>query len=106
MGASPEGTAELCAQSAVPSGLIVRPTAVPNVETLGYCRQSLRDKDLQVRQQPQNMPRLRKTLQARVLLRCCGLESPRSILESAAMKKLPLISLLLLVALFAFRLTQ
>src|SRR5258708_6815108 len=31
-------------RSAVPSGLVPRRT-VPNVETLGYCRESLRDKD-------------------------------------------------------------
>ena len=32
--------------SAVPSGLILLRTLVPNVETLGYYRMSLRDKDL------------------------------------------------------------
>src|SRR5258707_379457 len=42
----PKGRLKLCTQSAVPSGLIARQTAVPNVETLGYYRKSLRDKDL------------------------------------------------------------
>src|SRR2546430_1092211 len=43
---SPEGTAErLPRDSAVPSGLILLPSLLPNVETLGYCRKSLRDKD-------------------------------------------------------------
>ena len=47
MATSPEGTAEtLCDPSAVPSGLIGLRTLVPNVETLGYYRMSLRDKDL------------------------------------------------------------
>src|SRR6266700_1918180 len=40
----PKGRLKLCAQSAVPSGLVARRTAVPNVETLGYSRKSLRDK--------------------------------------------------------------
>ena len=44
MGTSPEGTAETrCHSSAVPSGLIGLRTLVPNVETLGYYRMSLRD---------------------------------------------------------------
>src|SRR5206468_12465261 len=42
---SPEGTAEGSrAVSAVPSGLDDLGTDQPNVETLGYCRMSLRDK--------------------------------------------------------------
>jgi len=42
---SPEGTAEGSrAVSAVPSGLDDLGTDRPNVETLGYCRMSLRDK--------------------------------------------------------------
>src|SRR2546428_5982884 len=42
---SPEGTAEGSrAVSAVPSGLDDLDTAQPNVETLGYCRMSLRDR--------------------------------------------------------------
>src|SRR2546427_11380879 len=41
---SPEGTAEGSrAVSAVPSGLDDLGTDQPNVETLGYCRMSLRD---------------------------------------------------------------
>jgi hypothetical protein len=44
---SPEGTAETRRDpSAVPPGLIVLQALVPNVETLGYYRMSLRDKDL------------------------------------------------------------
>src|SRR6266446_3569233 len=42
----PNGWLKLCAQSAVHSGLIARHPAVPNVETLGYYRKSLLDKDL------------------------------------------------------------
>ena len=42
----PKGRLKLCTVSAVPSGLNARRTAVPNVETLGYYRKSLRDKDL------------------------------------------------------------
>jgi hypothetical protein len=46
-GTSPEGTVEtLRDPSAVPPGLVVSRTLVPNVETLGYCRMSLRDNDL------------------------------------------------------------
>src|SRR5438552_15256947 len=42
---SPEGTAEGArAVSAVPSGLDDLGTDQPNVETLGYCRMSLRDR--------------------------------------------------------------
>jgi len=42
---SPEGTADGSrAVSAVPSGLDDLGTDQPNVETLGYCRMSLRDK--------------------------------------------------------------
>ena len=45
--ASTEGTAEtLHDPSAVPPGLIVSRTLVPNVETLGYYHMSLRDNDL------------------------------------------------------------
>ena len=44
---SPEGTAEtLPAPSAVPPGLFALWGLVPNVETLGYYRISLRDKGL------------------------------------------------------------
>src|SRR5213592_3407509 len=44
-GSGPEGTAEGShAVSAVPSGLDDLGTDQPNVETLGYCRMSLRDK--------------------------------------------------------------
>ena len=44
MGTSPEGTAETrCDSSAVPSGLMGLRRRVPNVETLGYYRMSLRD---------------------------------------------------------------
>jgi len=44
---STEGTAEGSrADSAVPSGLDDLGTDQPNVETLGYCRMSLRDKGL------------------------------------------------------------
>ena len=44
---SPEGTAEGArAVSAVPSGLDDLGTDQPNVETLGYCRMSLRDRTL------------------------------------------------------------
>src|SRR5437867_3966703 len=39
----PEGRLKPREPSAVPSGLIVVPGPVPNVETLGYCRMSLRD---------------------------------------------------------------
>src|SRR5207249_688014 len=41
----PKGRLKRCTKSAVPSGLIARRTAVPNVETLGYYRRSLRDKE-------------------------------------------------------------
>jgi hypothetical protein len=41
----PKGRLKLCTWSAVPSGLVVCRTAVPNVETLGYYRKSLPDKD-------------------------------------------------------------
>jgi len=41
----PKGRLKLCTWSAVPSGLIACRMAVPNVETLGYYRKSLRDKD-------------------------------------------------------------
>ena len=41
---SPEGTAETARDpSAVPSGLPTGYLSLPNVETLGYCRASLRD---------------------------------------------------------------
>ena len=41
---SPEGTAETAREpSAVPSGLATDYRSLPNVETLGYCRASLRD---------------------------------------------------------------
>src|SRR5437879_3437781 len=41
---SPEGTAEMARDpSAVPSGLTTIYLVLPNVETLGYCRASLRD---------------------------------------------------------------
>jgi len=39
----PKGRLKPCARSAVPSGLTALRTAVPNVETLGYCHESLRD---------------------------------------------------------------
>src|SRR6266446_3639625 len=42
----PKGRLKMCARSAVPSGLIAHRRAVPNVETLGYYRKSLRDRDL------------------------------------------------------------
>ena len=43
-GTSPAGTAEaLRVPSAVPAGLVVSWTLVPNVETLGSCHMSLRD---------------------------------------------------------------
>jgi len=45
-GQVPKGRLKLCLGSAVPSGLIARSDGVPNVETLGYYRKSLRDKDL------------------------------------------------------------
>ena len=46
---SPEGTAEGSrAVSAVPSGLDDLGTDQPNVETLGYCRMSLRDRDFSI----------------------------------------------------------
>jgi len=41
----PKGRLKPCTPSVVPSGLIARQTSVPNVETLGYYRQSLRDND-------------------------------------------------------------
>src|SRR5258707_6286240 len=40
----PKGRLKPCQWSAVPSGLIPHRTVVPNVETLGYCRKSLRDR--------------------------------------------------------------
>src|SRR6266702_309570 len=43
---SPEGTAETPREpSAVPSGLTIAYLRLPNVETLGYCRASLRDEE-------------------------------------------------------------
>jgi hypothetical protein len=42
---SPVGTADI-ASSAVPPGLVTVWALLPNVETLGYCRMSLRDKHL------------------------------------------------------------
>src|SRR5438034_11637461 len=43
---SPEGTAETAREpSAVPSGLTTAYLSLPNVETLGYCRASLRDEE-------------------------------------------------------------
>ena len=43
---SPEGTAESAREpSAVPSGLTTGYLSLPNVETLGYCRASLRDEE-------------------------------------------------------------
>jgi len=42
----PKGRLKPCPWSAVPSGLIARSDGVPNVETLGYYRKSLRDRDL------------------------------------------------------------
>ena len=43
---SPEGTAETAREpSAVPSGLTTGYLSLPNVETLGYCRASLRDEE-------------------------------------------------------------
>src|SRR6266478_9294625 len=43
---SPEGTAESAREpSAVPSGLTAGYLSLPNVETLGYCRASLRDEE-------------------------------------------------------------
>src|SRR5712691_2373783 len=43
---SPEGTAETAREpSAVPSGLTTGYLVLPNVETLGYCRASLRDEE-------------------------------------------------------------
>src|SRR6266700_2611100 len=43
---SPEGTAETTREpSAVPSGLSDGYLRLPNVETLGYCRASLRDEE-------------------------------------------------------------
>ena len=42
----PKGRLTRCDLSAVPPGLIVPRTLVPNVETLGYYRLSLRDNDL------------------------------------------------------------
>src|SRR5205823_7470559 len=44
-GGSPEGTAETMHRVSRPFGTYARRIAVPNVETLGYCRKSLRDKD-------------------------------------------------------------
>jgi len=40
------GTADIGRLSAVPSGLVTVWALLPNVETLGYCRMSLRDKHL------------------------------------------------------------
>src|SRR5260370_26842595 len=42
----PEGRPKRRGDSAVPSGLPLPLAVVPNVETLGYCRMSLRDKHL------------------------------------------------------------
>src|SRR5260370_18319088 len=43
---SPEGTVETAREpSAVPSGLTNDYLSLPNVETLGYCRASLRDEE-------------------------------------------------------------
>src|SRR6185369_17408861 len=42
----PKGRLKLCPWSAVPPGLVAHTAGVPNVETLGYYRKSLRDKDL------------------------------------------------------------
>jgi hypothetical protein len=41
----PKRRPKLCARSAVPSGLKAFYSQLPNVETLGYCRMSLRDED-------------------------------------------------------------
>jgi hypothetical protein len=68
----PEGMAETVLWSAVPSGLIARRSAVPNVET-GYYRKSLRDKDLSA---------FCECLDG-AIPNGIGLESPRSVLESA-----------------------
>jgi hypothetical protein len=71
-----------------------------SVETLGYCHKSLRNADLpdvcecsrrsnpsgiglSSPQQSWNVLRLRKIPQRPFLTRCCGLESPRSVLKSA-----------------------
>src|SRR6185436_10313912 len=64
----PKGRLKLWARSAVPSGLSARRTDVPNVETLGYCRKSLRDKDL-----PAFCESLKESNPSGI-----GLESPRS----------------------------
>ena len=42
---SPEGTADLCASSVVPSGLMAFLHRVPKAEALGYCQKSLRDEN-------------------------------------------------------------
>ena len=47
-GKSPEGTAETMHRVSRPFGTYARRTAVPNVETLGYCRTSLRDDEWQI----------------------------------------------------------
>src|SRR5258708_5937438 len=71
----PKGRLKLCAQSAVPSGLVARRTAVPNVETLSYSRKSLRDKD------SRGFCRwLQGSIPGGI-----GLESPRSVLESTVL---------------------
>ena len=42
---SPEGTADFCASSIVPSGLMVFLHRVPKAEACGYCQKSLRDEN-------------------------------------------------------------
>src|SRR5258708_9512270 len=64
----PKGRLKWCHWSAVPSGLIARSDGVPNVETLGYSRKSLRDKDA-----PAFCERLNGAIPS-----VNGLESPRS----------------------------
>src|SRR5437899_6577401 len=64
----PKGRLNRCPWSAVPSGLNACRTAVPNVETLGYYRKSLRDKDLPAFRSPSpeklcNAPFTRPTAQ-------------------------------------------
>ena len=61
----PKGRLRLCTRSAVPSGLIAHRAAVPNVETLGYCRKSLRDKDL-----PALLPAILHATLLSILLLC------------------------------------
>src|SRR6266576_901552 len=64
----PKGRLKQCPSSAVPSGLIARSDGVPNVETLGYCRKSLRDTDF-----PAFRDSCHKSIPCGI-----GLESPRS----------------------------